>query len=163
MGATRSGLTSKQLHFARCVASGMSQADAYREAYDVGENTKASTCHEKASRLMAEAKIRARVEALVQVREKAILRSAVADREAVLAKLRDWLDSATKDDLAKIRAAELLGKSVGLFKDVVETAPARTVAELEAELEERLKLMTSQPEESGQPDDPGNPEPGTVH
>ena len=35
MGKTRDGLTAKQMHFARCVASGMSQAEAYREAFDV--------------------------------------------------------------------------------------------------------------------------------
>ncbi len=65
-GDKRSGkLTPKQLHFARCVASGMSQAAAYREAYDVKEGSKAESQQGSASKLMSNPLVRARVEAII--------------------------------------------------------------------------------------------------
>lgn len=145
MGATRNPLTSKMLHFARCVASGMTQADAYREAYNA-ENMQASTIHEKASRLMAQDKIRARVDALVALRERALIRSAVDTRTKVLQKLEEFMDSAEPSDSVKLRATELLGKSIGLFRDVLETDAntQRSSEELRAELEERLKVLLAE-------------------
>lgn len=62
-------LTSRQLHFCRAWASGMSQSQAYREAFEVGPETKAKTVHEKASRLSANRKVRARYDQLIKARE----------------------------------------------------------------------------------------------
>ena len=84
MGKTRDGLTAKQMHFARCVASGMSQSAAYREAFDVAEGSKTATHREAASRLMARADIKARVDGLIAQRERSILASALSDKERVL-------------------------------------------------------------------------------
>ena len=56
-------LTAKQELFAQCIADGMGQADAYRTAYDA-EGMKDSTVHPKASRMLNEGKIRARVDEL---------------------------------------------------------------------------------------------------
>jgi len=151
MGAVRGTLTARQLHFARCVAAGMSQADAYREAYTVGDGTKASTVHEKASRLMAQDKIRARVDALVALREQALIRSAVDTKVKVLRKLEEFMESAEPSDAVKLRATELLGKSIGLFREVLEDGRTNREAsseELEAQLEERLRQLL------GQSDDP---------
>ncbi len=57
-------LTSQQEKFAQLVASGKTQADAYRGAYNVGEKTKVETIHNKASALMRIDEVRARVEEL---------------------------------------------------------------------------------------------------
>lgn len=63
-------LTAKQEAFAQCIADGMGQADAYRMAYDA-EGMKDSTVYPKASRMMNEGKIRARIDELkAQVAEK---------------------------------------------------------------------------------------------
>ena len=153
MGKTRDGLTAKQMHFARCVASGMPQAEAYREAYDVTAEGKTATHREAASRLMARDDIRARVDALIAQRERSILASSLSDRERVLSKLRQWTDNAQPADGNKIRAAELLGKSVGLFRDVIETSESRTSEELLAELETMLESVADDaetPDESEQ-------------
>ena len=153
MGKTRDGLTAKQMHFARCVASGMPQAEAYREAYDVTAEGKTATHREAASRLMARADIRARVDALIAQRERSILASSLSDRERVLSKLRQWTDSAQPTDGNKIRAAELLGKSVGLFRDVIETSESRSSEELLAELEAMIESVADDaeaPDESEQ-------------
>ncbi len=56
-------LTSKQENFAQAVASGMTQADAYRSAYDA-EKMKPETIQSKASVLMAHGMVRARVQEL---------------------------------------------------------------------------------------------------
>ncbi len=55
-----SSLTSRQEAFANAVASGKSQADAYRIAYST-EKSKPETIHSKASALMADGKVSARV------------------------------------------------------------------------------------------------------
>ena len=153
MGKTRDGLTAKQMHCARCVASGMPQAEAYREAYDVTAEGKTATHREAASRLMARADIKARVDALIAQRERSILASSLSDRERVLSKLRQWTENAQPTDGNKIRAAELLGKSVGLFRDVIETSESRTSEELLAELETMLESVADDaetPDESEQ-------------
>ena len=143
-------LTQKQLHFCRVLASGTTQAAAYREAYDCGEGTNPATQQAAASRLMLKATIRARVERLIRDRERAITTAAVSDREKVLGKLREWMCPETIMDVdgnavkalasaSELKAAELLGKSVGLFRDVVEDARGRTAEEIEGELEARLR------------------------
>ncbi len=58
-------MTPKQLHFCRCVASGMTQADAYREAYEPSDSTTAASIHTLASRLMGQVEIRSRVDTLI--------------------------------------------------------------------------------------------------
>ena len=108
-------LTPKQLHFARCIASGMTQSDGYREAYAVRPLTTQESIHSSASRLMADVKVSARVRHLIGLREQAVVASAVTDRERVLSKLRGWMDNAEPTDSVRLRAAELLGKSANLF------------------------------------------------
>ena len=53
-------LTGKQEKFCQCVADGMTQADAYRASYNAGK-MQSKTIHEKASALMADGKVAARV------------------------------------------------------------------------------------------------------
>lgn len=57
-------LTAKQEAFCQAVADGHSQAQAYRMAYDVGADTKQDNVYSRASVLMADDKITARVEEL---------------------------------------------------------------------------------------------------
>ena len=56
-------LTAKQEAFAQAIADGLGQADAYRVAYDAEEMAD-STIYPKASRMLNEGKIRARVDEL---------------------------------------------------------------------------------------------------
>ena len=66
-------LTPKQERFAQCVADGMSQADAYRTAFDVSPTTKQETVYKRASELMADGNISGRVSELrQQLSEKAL-------------------------------------------------------------------------------------------
>ena len=156
MGKTRDGLTAKQQHFCRYVAAGMSQAEAYREAYDVTAEGKSASHREAASRLMSRADISTRVSALIAQRERSILASSLSDRERVLSKLRHWVDHAEAGDSNKIRAGELLGRSVGLFRDVVETSESRSSDELLAELETMLESVVDDQSDAEQSDDPAD-------
>ena len=153
MGKTRDGLTAKQMHFCRCVASGMAQAEAYREAYDVTAEGKSASHREAASRLMARADISARVSGLIAQRERSILASSLSDKERVLDKLRHWVDHAEAGDSNKIRAGELLGRSVGLFKDVIETSESRSSDELLADLEAMIEASADDQPDAEQSDD----------
>ena len=144
------GLTPKQLHFARCVASGMTATSAYVEAYDVREGTSRKSITEQASRVRSDPNVSSRIDRLIRQREQAIAVSAVSDRERVLSKLRHWLDNAEQADSNKLRAAELLGKSVGLFKDVVETTDTRSSAELLDELDAILEQVDADDDHAGE-------------
>ena len=133
-----SELTPKQLHFCRCVASGMKQAAAYREAFDCQAGSLNKTQQESASRLMSKPKIAARVDALVRQRERGMIASTLSDKESVLEVLRDKMRNADSDS-NKLRAAELLGRTVGIFKaDQDQDSKPQTTAELQAELQELL-------------------------
>ena len=131
-------LTPKQLHFARCIAGGMTQSDGYREAYAVRPLTSQESIHSSASRLMSNPTVASRVNHLIRLREQAVVASAVTDRERVLSKLRGWMDSAEPTDSVKIRAAELLGKSANLFATEVSVSESKDSTSLAAELEAML-------------------------
>jgi len=137
-------LTPKRALFARCVASGMTQADAYREAYDPKPSTTNASIHTLASRVAGEVEVRARIEALLAARERAVAASAVTDRDKVLRKLRHWMDEAEPTDSIKLRAAELLGKSAGLFvtEMTLNTHVQRDPTEVAAAIQQRLTQLT---------------------
>jgi hypothetical protein len=60
-------LTPKQEKFAQCIADGMTQADAYRTAFNVKPETKQPTIHDAASKIMAKSEVSRRV---AELREK---------------------------------------------------------------------------------------------
>ncbi len=158
MGKTRDGLTPKMLHFCRCVAAGtQSAAQCYRESHSVTAEGKSSTHREAASRLLARTDIQAMVQRLIAQKERATQASALSDKTRVLSRLRDWMDGSDSTS-NQLRAAELLGKSVGLFKDVVETTDSRTSEELLAELDAMLEQT-----EPDQTSDKPESEPSQLH
>ncbi len=70
-------LTAKQEQFVKNIIDGMSQADAYRNAYDATRMAD-KTIHEKASRLMADGKVKAR---LKELREKMVAPTIMSAKE----------------------------------------------------------------------------------
>jgi hypothetical protein len=112
-------LTEKMLHYCRCRAKGSNMSDSYRESYTTSGMTK-KTVNESACRLEKRPKIQARIDMLITQKDHALIRSTVSLRTKVLTKLESFMDSATPQDSSKIRAAELLGKSIGLFTEVID-------------------------------------------
>jgi hypothetical protein len=122
-------------------------SDAYREAYSTS-NMKPATVNREAHTLMATPKITTRVERLQRQKDRAIVAASLSDRERVLTTLRRLLDHAegTPAEHVALRAADLLGKSVGLYRDVQVTEQPRSPDEIRAELEERLAALLDQPD-----------------
>ena len=86
MALKGSGLTPKQQHFCRAVVSGCTMSDAYREAYSTSR-MKPATINREAHALMAIPKITARVEVLQGAKDRAVVASAVSDKDLVLTEL----------------------------------------------------------------------------
>jgi thymidylate synthase ThyX len=108
-------LTPKQEAFAIAVASGMTQADAYRSAYNVKPETKPESTQVKASQLMADGKIRSRVEEL----KKPIIEAAGITLESHLARLEHLGKKAEDAEsfTAAISAEVARGKVAQLYTD----------------------------------------------
>lgn len=107
-------LTPKQEKFAQGVASGMSQADAYRAAYAV--KGKSITAIEAASRLMADSNISARVAELrLPIAEAAKI--TLADHITELAAIRDRaLGDSKPAYAAAVSAQSAIARALGLEK-----------------------------------------------
>lgn len=152
MGRPRSGLTDKQRLFAHALASGKySISDAYRECYSAG-NMSGPAVRVEASRLAANPNVSLLVEKLRGEMAASERLLALSDRDRVLDKLRTWMDNADPADGNKLRAAELLGKSVGLFKDVTITGDAeRSSNEVAAEIERKLQQLLTNHDDEGVP------------
>lgn len=109
---SESALTPKREKFAQCVASGMDQSAAYRQAFNVRAGSKPSSINVNASKMMSDAKVRQRVEELrAPIAEAAqiTLESHLADLKA----LRNM--AAKKGQFAAAIAAEVArGKHAGV-------------------------------------------------
>ena len=80
-------LTPKQEKFALAVASGKTQSDAYREAFNVRPTTKDTSVNVNASKLMADTNIAQRVEEL----RKPIAAKAMITLESHIERLKELL------------------------------------------------------------------------
>lgn len=94
-------LTPKQEKFAQEVSSGKSQADAYRAAFNC-EKSKPETIWSKASELMADDKVSARVEELkAQLSEKALWTR--EDSVRILSEIATDAEASRKDKTGAIK------------------------------------------------------------
>lgn len=146
-------MTGKQMAFCRAIASGLcTQTQAYTEAYDC-ENMSIQSQRVESSRLLTNPKITLCIGKLKASMEAHRQAQSLTDRDRVLAKLRTWIDSADPTDSNRLRAAELLGKSVGMFKDVTETVVQdRDADQIALALEQRLlELLGTSPEQVTEP------------
>lgn len=105
-------LTPKQERFAQEVASGKTQADAYRAAFDVKPTTKPETIYKRACELMADGNIRGRVE---EIREAATERLVwtIQDSLDVLASIAKGLDADAKPS-DKVNAVKAINAMYGI-------------------------------------------------
>lgn len=108
------GLTPKQEKFCQNIVKGMSQADAYRDAYNT-ENMKDETVWSASCRLMNDCKVTARVKELTEITVKDIkyeIEDCFRETDEILqlAKMTDNLQ-------IMLKAVEQKGKLKGLFKD----------------------------------------------
>lgn len=136
------GLTPKQAKFAANLAEGMSQAEAYRNAYDA-ENMANETIHAHASRLAKRDKVAARVNALVEERMRLLETRGVSDRAKVVKLLRQFAEDEARPDHVRLRAVELWGKTCGAFVEVIDDRRERPASMVAMDLERRLGALLS--------------------
>lgn len=105
-------LTAKKERFARLIAGGAKQVDAYREAYNC-ENSSTTTVRRNANRLLKDPEVRDLIESL---RIEAAAEAGITV-EASLQKLAELGEAAQeKGNMgAAVRAEELRGKIAGLY------------------------------------------------
>ena len=112
---SESMLTAKQEAFAQNIIQGMSQADAYRSAYDTKRMTD-KTVWESASKLMANPKVTARISEL---------RDKLANANIMTAQKRmEWLTTVIKDVHEKtenrLKAVDIMNKMDGEYVQKIE-------------------------------------------
>ena len=153
-------LTAKQEAFSHCVASGAgTQSQCYREVYDC-EGSKPAVVHSESSRLLANPMVAARVQVIkgrIEVQRQA---QSLSDRDRVLERLRQMIDTAEPTDSNRLRAIELLGRSAGVFVDRIETADTsvRDSDAVSAEIERRLGDLLSGSQGQAGPEPEASPE-----
>lgn len=136
--ASKSKLTAKQHAFAVNMGTGtMSQADAYRKAYDA-DGMKPANIRTEASKLMQHPHVASMIKTLQGRIEQAALASALSDRDIVLEGLRKFAKEGLPSDTVKVRSLELLGKSCGVFAEVIETKEHRTPQQILEDIDRRL-------------------------
>tara|TARA_R100000656_G_scaffold123584_1_gene100342 strand:+ start:676 stop:1149 length:474 start_codon:yes stop_codon:yes gene_type:complete len=138
-------LTIKQRAFVNEIVKGKlgSYKESYASVYDVQLNKNGSIpkwVEVEASKLVANPKIALSIQRAIERKEQSVLATSLRTRNYVIEKL--YKESQEADsDASRVRALELLGKSVSLFSDVIETKEARNTDDIEAEIEERIKRL----------------------
>ena len=137
-------LTLKQEHFCQLVAEGQMLTEAYRKAYNVGENTKPSTVWTNASNLAVK-------NTKVALRIKELTEEITARNRTKEDQLKIWVTEKLKSEAvdgdsssSRVQALTQLGRSIGMFSDnvVQETKETeRTAQDIEADLQRRLAAL----------------------
>ena len=135
------GLTSKQLHFCRLVASGTtSNAEAYRTAYDANGSKKTSM--EAASRLMADDKVSAMVESIYAKKETQIINSSLSSRTLIISKLTEAIDN-NDFGVNRLKAISLMADVLGMKRTGLDVTQDdnRSSESITADLEAKLAAL----------------------
>jgi hypothetical protein len=135
------GLTDKQEAFCQSVMKGASLAQAYKQSY-CADGMMPNSIWNAASRLAADAKVRGRLEQLAEQKEAERRILALSRADWVIEKITQQVMDPATPPAVKTRALELLGKTIGLFTDRVETKDIseRSADEIEADIRARLHL-----------------------
>lgn len=133
------GLTEKQIEFALGVVAGMPMLEAYRSAYNAENMTKASI-NAAANLLMDSPKVSAFIARLV---EDKIEHSLASKKKWVRQYIIDRSIKESQDEnnnaAARIKALELLGKTVGVMDE--REPENRKIEDIEKELRDRLDRL----------------------
>lgn len=139
-------LTQKQLNFCELICDGLTKADAFRKAYDVGVDTKEKSIHEMASKTFNNIKVVSRIKAIQHQRAEDQRILALSRASMIMKHLELEATNMDNNSSSRIRALELMGKSseVGLFVDKVEMKSENinmTAEELQDQLKEKLQKL----------------------
>ena len=133
-------MTSAMMEFAKGLIEGKTQVDAYREAYP---NAKANerTLKANAWKLSQDIRIQRMLQDHWGQTVEALTEDAVAVKRYVIKNLLE-LSKNAKQEGSKLKALEMMGKSVGMFKPAqVEEEDTLTAEQLKQELAKHLRLV----------------------
>ena len=142
----KDNLTIKQRAFVRAIIKGKlgSQIECYMSVYNVKLNPKTKKppkhAHVDCSVLMSNPKIALSIANGMKRKETSAVASALKTRDYVVDALYKQSIEADSSS-SQIRALELLGKSVALFSDVIETKEARQSTDIEADIEAKIQNL----------------------
>lgn len=116
-----SNLTPKQEAFAQAVFNGMNASDAYRSAYDA-DAMKDEAIHVNASKLLKNAKVALRIQALKDAIEPKIQRKLMLTKETAIERLMQISEQAVEAKQFSAGSNSLMGacKIAGLVVDKVD-------------------------------------------
>jgi len=135
-------LTASQMAFANCLIRGATLKVAYRESYPNSQATDACVMA-NASKLAKDIRIKRLVNEGVEETIEHLSEDVAGTKRYVLKQLLAHSKEA-KQEGTKLKALELLGKSVGLFIDKTQTEVKQsTPDELKRELASHLKLLNN--------------------
>jgi len=141
-------LTIKQRQFVNEIVKGKlgSYKEVYAKVYDVSL-TKLGKIPKwvevEASKLVANPKIALSIQKALERKEVSSVASSLRTRNYVIEQL--YKESRESDsDSARIRALELLGKSVAMFTDVTEQKETRDSIDIEQDIEEKISRLLDQ-------------------
>jgi hypothetical protein len=143
-------LTIKQRAFVDEIIRGKlgSYKEAYAKVYDVTLTKQGKIpkwVEVEASRLIANPKVALSLHKAIQRKEDVAVASSLRTRNYVLERLMSESKEADSD-ATRVRALELLGKTVSLFNDTIEIKEARDSDDIEAEIEEKIIALLSKEE-----------------
>ena len=132
-------ITPKQHEFARLIAEEhLTSSDAYRRAYKPNILAKNKSVHEMACRVMTNIKVQSMIRSIQHKRAEENRTRAIRREEYVLKKLTEEVEHGDKAS-SRIRALELLGKTVAMFSDK-EELNTKKIEKSPDEIKENLKL-----------------------
>ena len=135
-----SKLTPKRRHFARLVASGQSQASAYREAFDCKPGSRNQTHVESASKLARDPLVSTTIRQLIDARDRAQRDRGLSHREIVTDRLLKAVDE--DFSLNRLKALDLLATVSGMKKSSLDiTQDNRSSESIMADLEAKLSAL----------------------
>lgn len=143
-GSLRMGklpLTAKQKRFAEgIVLEGLTASDSYRRAYDT--QGKPVTVNPNASRLMANSKVQATIDALERAKEVAASQTAEALKSLVVSTLVDVATNSDRDSV-RVAAVKTLGTVVGvdMFRETKRIETVKDSSEIRSQIMQQLKTM----------------------
>ena len=122
--------------------------EVYADVYDVTLTKQGKIpkwVEVEASRLMANPKVALSIQQGLQRRETNAVASTTRTRSYVLEQLMKESKEAESDS-SRIRALELLGKTVNLFSDTLEIKESRGTHDIEQDIESRIEALIRESE-----------------
>ena len=144
--SSKQKITAKQKEFARLIAEEhITSSDAYRKVYKPKSSAKKKSIHEMACRVLTNIKVQSMIKSIQREKYEDNRMRAIRREEYVLKKLMEEVEQGDKAS-TRIRALELLGKTVSMFSNKVEVETKqidRSSEEITKDLKLKLQKLLS--------------------